>query len=104
MQDRGNIIEVVIGRTIEFNEEKYKKARIEIDHINFGISKKTKKLNSSRRSNFSSEDVCEFLILLDGMELGPVDEDSHFRYFVVELDCPVIGSFFGRPFVWSFQY
>jgi hypothetical protein len=98
MQDRGNIIEIGIGQTIEFNEETYKKARIEIDHINFGINKKTKKLNPSRRSRFSPEDICEFLILIDGMELAPVDEDSRFSYFVVELDCPVKGSFFGRTF------
>lgn len=98
MLDRGNVIEIEIGQSIRFNEETYKKARIEIDHINFGINKKTKKLNPSRRSRFSPEEVCQFLILLDGMELGPVDEDGRFSYFVVELECPVKGNFFGKPF------
>ncbi len=98
MLDRGKIVDIEIGQSISFNEELYKKARIEIDHINFGISKKTKKLNTNRRSRFSPEDVCQFLIMLDGMELLPVDEDGHFSYFVVELDCPIKGSFFGKPF------
>jgi hypothetical protein len=48
MQDRGNIIEIDIGQTVKFNEEIYKRARIEIDHINYGINKKTKKLNPTR--------------------------------------------------------
>ncbi len=60
MLDRGDVIEIEIGKEITFNEESYTKARIEIDHINYGLDPKAKKLNTKRRSHFSAEDICQF--------------------------------------------
>ena len=68
---RGQVTEVAIGKTITFNEESYTKARIEIDHINYGLNIKTKELNSGQRSTFSLGEICQFLLELDGMELIP---------------------------------
>ena len=44
-------------------------AIIEIDHINFGLNKKTKALNTRKRTNFSLPDIEKFLMLLDGEQV-----------------------------------
>ena len=98
MADRGNIIEIELGRSITFNEEVLNFARIEIDHVNYGLDLKTKKLNTSKRSHFSPADICQFLLELDGMELVPGKEDKDFHYFVLELLCPVKDKEYGKKF------
>lgn len=98
MSDRGKVIEIEIGRTIIFNEENYIKARIEIEHVNYGLDPKVKKLNTKKRSHFSPEDICQFLIALDGMELVPGKEDKDFCYFALELLCPVRGKDYEKKF------
>lgn len=72
--------------------------RIEIDHINYGLDPKAKKLNTKRRSHFSPEDICQFLLELDGMELVPGKEDKDFYYFALELLCPIKGKDYGKKF------
>jgi hypothetical protein len=98
MSDRGKVIEIEIGKTITFNEEKYSRARIEIDHINYGLDIKEKKLNSKRRSNFTAYDICHFLWELEGMELVPGKQDKEFNFFVIEILCPIQGRDFTKKF------
>ena len=98
MLDRGDVIEIEIGKAITFNEKSYTKARIEIDHINYGLDPKAKKLNTKRRSHFSAEDICQFLLELDGMELVSGKEDKDFYYFVLELLCPIKGKDYEKKF------
>jgi hypothetical protein len=69
MSNRGDVIEMKIGKTITFNEESYARARIEIDHVNYGLDPKAKKLNIKKRSHFSPEDICHFLLELNGKRI-----------------------------------
>jgi hypothetical protein len=48
--------------------------------MNHEVLCKAKKLNTKRRSHFSPEDICQFLLELDGMELAPGKEDKDFYY------------------------
>ncbi len=98
MTERGKIIEIEIGRKIKFNDAYYSKAFIEIDHINYGLDPNSKKLNTHQRSTFTAHDICQFLFVLDGMELMPGKEDENFSYFALELLCPVRGHDFGKKF------
>lgn len=82
---RGRVFEVVIGTTITFNEGSYTRARIEIDHINYGLNPDTKELNGIQRSNFSLNDVCQFLMELNDMDLIPIKTDDEFHYFALEI-------------------
>jgi hypothetical protein len=98
MADRGKIIEVELSKPILFNEEIFTKARIEIEHVNFGLDPKTKKLNTIKRSNFSSSDICQFLFELDGMELVPGKVDEDFKYFALEVLNPLKGTGLGKKY------
>jgi hypothetical protein len=98
MAGRGKIVEVTLSRTITFNDERYSRARIEIDHVNYGLDPKTKLLNTVKRTSFSLADVGQFLLELDAMELAPGKEVEGFSYFAVELMCPVKGSELGKKF------
>lgn len=98
MAGRGKIAGVTLSRTITFNDERYSRARIEIDHVNYGLDPKTKTLNTVKRTNFSLADVGQFLLELDAMELAPSKEGEGFSYFAVELMCPVKGSEFEKKF------
>ncbi len=89
---------MTLSRTINFNDESYSKARIQIDHVNYGLDPKTKELNIARRTNFSAADVSQFLLELDGMELATSKKDEGFSYFAVELLCPVKGTELGKKF------
>lgn len=51
--DRGKVVDIELSSPIYFNGNEITDAMIEIDHINHGIDKKTKKLNKSKRSNFT---------------------------------------------------
>jgi hypothetical protein len=64
--DRGIINTVKLKSAIVLNGHKITKAIIELDHINYGLNSKTKKLNTAKRSNFSNSDIEKFIMLLDG--------------------------------------
>lgn len=98
MGDRGRVLEVELIQAIVFNEETYTKARIEIDHVNFGLDPKTKELNKKKRSDFSPKEVTEFLLELDGLDLIPAKMDEGFKFFALELLCPIKGKDFGKKF------
>ena len=50
------------------------------------------------RKQNSAEDICQFLLELDGMELVPGKEDKDFYYFVLELLCPIKGKDYEKKF------
>ena len=64
--DRGKIVEIVLKKAIVFNDNVITKARIEIDHINYGLNSKTGTLNKKARTDFTVADIEKFLALLDG--------------------------------------
>jgi hypothetical protein len=98
MASRGKVVEVTLSQTIIFNDERYSKALVEIDHVNYGLDPKTKFLSKTKRTNFSPADVGQFLLELDGTELVSRKVDEDFSYFAIELMCPVKGSEFGKKF------
>lgn len=98
MSDRGKILDIELGKEIFFNEKSYTAARVEIDHINFGLCPKSKKLNFKRRSDFSTTDVICFLTLLDGIDLMPKKIAEGLSFFAIEMACPIEGSEFGKKY------
>lgn len=48
--DRGRIAEINLIRTIKFNGHDISKVIIEIDHINYGLNKRTNKLNKTKQN------------------------------------------------------
>ena len=98
MVGRGKVVVLNLAQEIIFNERVYTKASIEIDHINYGLNFKTKKLNVTKRSEFTAEDVCQFLLEIDGMEISPVKVSDAFIFYSLELRCPVRGKSFDKKF------
>jgi hypothetical protein len=98
MKDRGTILDIELNKEIFFNGEYYSIARIEIDHINFGLCPKLKQLNKKRRSNFSPANVISFLFKIDGMDLVAKKVDLGFSFFALEMSCPVDGPEFGKRY------
>ena len=79
-----------------FNSNLIKEAVIEIDHINYGLNKKSKGLNVKKRSNFSASEVEKFLTLLDGEQLIARNHIGRISQFEVRIDCPIKGNFMGK--------
>jgi hypothetical protein len=79
------------------------KAIIELDHINFGLNVRTKKLNTTKRSNFSNSDIEKFIMLLDGEDLVPERYERTYSIFMHFIKCPVKGKFDGKEFVMIFK-
>ena len=101
--DRGIINTVKLKSAIVFNGHKITKAIIELDHINFGLSTRTKKLNTKKRSNFSNNDIEKFILLLDGEDLVPERYEKTYLIFMHFIKCPVKGKFEGKEFVMIFK-
>ncbi|MFP5459153.1 MAG: hypothetical protein ACLGG7_10495 [Bacteriovoracia bacterium] len=101
--DRGRIEEVLLTSPIIFNGNSILKIRIEIDHINFGINKKTRKLNLKRRTNFTVNDVIKFLRLLHNEDIEPQERKGSTLKFAVRINCPVQGRFFDKEFLVIFD-
>ena len=102
-QQRGRVETITLKKTIVFNSNKITTAVIEIDHINFGLNKKTHGLNNKRRSDFSLNDIEKFLALLDGKYLYTSDHIGRVSKFDIRIDCPVKGRFYGKEFIMVFN-
>lgn len=98
MGGRGKVVLLNLPKEITFNDCVYSKARVEIDHINYGLNFNTKELNLTKRSEFTAEDVCQFLFEINGMDLSPAKVSEDFNYFALELLCPVRGTYFDKKF------
>lgn len=101
--NRGRIEEITLKKPLRLNGNVITKARIEIDHINFGLDKKTGELNKKRRTSFSTGDVEKFLMMLDGEYLMPRGHRKRVSRFEVRIDCPVPGRFQGKEFILIFD-
>lgn len=101
--DRGIINTIKLKSAIIFNGQKVKKAIIELDHINYGLNSRTKKLNTRKRSNFSNSDIEKFIKLLDGEDLVPERYEKTYSVFMHFIKCPVKGQFEGKEFVMIFK-
>jgi len=101
--DRGKVETISLKRRLIFNSNLITKAVVEIDHINYGLNKKTRKLNSKRRTNFAIFDIEKFLMLLDGEQLMATKYRGRISQFEVRIDCPVKGRFFEKEFILVFD-
>lgn len=86
-----------------FNDCVVTKARIEIDHINYGLNPKTGSLNKTARTNFSVGDIEKFLGLLDGEYLYTDDYKGRRSRFRHKIDSPVPGRFYQKLFLMIFE-
>jgi hypothetical protein len=86
-----------------FNENTITTAIIEIDHINYGLNRKTAGLNKKKRTDFSIHDIEKFLMLLDGEYMGARSHKGKISKFEARIDCPIHGRFFGKEFILVFD-
>lgn len=100
---RGRVETHVLKSPFILNGNMITSARIEIDHINFGLDKKTGKLNRTRRTSFTVADVEKFLLMLDGEYLMARDYKKRISRFEVRIDCPIAGRFRNKEFILIFE-
>lgn len=104
MNKRGRIENITLTRPISFNDHLILKAVIEIDHINFGLDEKTIELKEKKRSRFSVSDIEKFILQLDGEAIAATRYQGSQSIFVIRIDCPVKGEFFGKTFIMIFKH
>lgn len=78
-------------------------AIIELDHINYGLNKKTGSLNKKARTQFSLNDIEKFLMRLDEEEIAPTRYKRRVSKFDFRVDCPIPGKFYGKQFIMFFD-
>lgn len=101
--DRGQIKKVTLKKQITFNGNTIRKAVIEIDHINYGLNPKTKSLNQRKRTDFTVNDIEQFLMMLDGDYIAAKGFRGRVSRFEVKIDCPVPGRFKDKLFIMVFE-
>ncbi len=100
---RGRIVTGDLTKSILFNSAVITKAVIEIDHINYGLNKKTGELNKKSRTNFTINDIEKFLMRLDGEDILAIGHRKRVSKFDFRVDCPVPGRFYKRQFIMIFD-
>lgn len=100
---RGRIVSCSLKKPFIFNGNRIDTAIIEIDHINFGLNKKTKLLNTKPRSKFTVRDIEKFLSQLNGEHIAARGYKGKVSQFEVRMDCPIAGRFYGRQFIMIFD-
>tara|TARA_R110002049_G_C9029651_1_gene551934 strand:- start:485 stop:877 length:393 start_codon:yes stop_codon:yes gene_type:complete len=104
LKNRGKIETVTLSKPIVFNGNRISIAIIEIDHINFGLDKKSKELSEKKaRTNFTVKDIEKFLKLLDGEDIAADDYKGKTSLFSIRMSCPVQGKFYGKEFIMIFD-
>ena len=101
--NRGRVETIKLKKPIVLNANLVTTAVIEIDHINFGLNKKTGELNKKARTNFTVSDIEKFLMLLDGEQIIADRYEGRKSRFVFRMDCPVKGRFFDKEFIMIFD-
>jgi hypothetical protein len=101
--ERGDVVRIKLKRKIVFNDEVIEFAIIEKDHINYGLSKRTKKLNKKPRSNFTVNDIEKFIMLLDNEDIVPIEYRGHYSVFAIRVDCPIKRKDYGKQYVMVFK-
>lgn len=101
--DRGKIYKIKLKMPIIFNGHKVTHVIIELDHINYGLDKKSGGLNTKKRTSFSNKDIEKFIKLLDGEAVVPERRNklSYFYYFIIR--CPIKGKFENKEFLMIFK-
>ncbi len=100
---RGVVEKLTLKKSLSLNSLVITEAVIEIDHINYGLNKSTKRLNKKARSNFTLAQVEHFLMMLQGEYILPRRHRGMISEFEVRVDCPVPGRFFGKEFILIFN-
>ena len=100
---RGKIYTIDIAPSIKINGQTISRAIIELDHINYGLNKRTGKLNKKKRLNFNLKDIKQFIMLLDDEDLPVYKHQGHWRLFVLRIDSPVKNKFKGKEFIMIFK-
>lgn len=103
MAKRGRIETITLHRAIVFNGKVIIKAKIEIDHINYGLDENRLGLKKTKRTNFTVSDIEKFLMLLDGENVTARKYKGKISQFDMRISCPVQGKFFGQEFVMVFD-
>lgn len=101
--ERGSIQELYLKKLFTFNGVPITKAIIEIDHINYGLDRKTFKLNKKKRSNFSIADIEKFLSRLDGEYLAYTKMNGRKLRYEMRIDSPIHGKNFGKTYLLVFE-
>jgi hypothetical protein len=101
--DRGQIVEIKLKRPIILNENVVARAIVEIDHINYGLDRKTRKLNRNKRSSFTLEEIEQFIMELDGEDIHLCSWDGAISNYEHRVQCPVKGRFYGKAFIMIFD-
>lgn len=101
--NRGRVETVTLASSFVLNGNTITKARIEIDHINYGLDKKTGQLNKKRRTSFTLSDIEKFLAMLDGEYLMAREHRKRISRFEVRIDCPIPGKFRDKEFLLIFE-
>ena len=101
--ERGRIEKVTLKKPFVFNGVQITEAIIEIDHINFGLNKKTLKLNQKQRSNFTVADIQEFLFMLNDEYIAYSKIKGKKLRYEVRIDSPIINKFYMKQFVMVFE-
>lgn len=100
---RGRIEVLKLQEPFTFNGNLIREARIEIDHVNFGIDRKTGSLNLRKRTNFKASDIEKFLMMLDEETILPTKYGKSFERFEVRIDCPLPGRYLTKTFLMVFE-
>jgi len=103
MNCRGRVVEIILEFPVVLNGNEITKVKVEIDHINFGLNKKTGMLNRKRRTNFLVRDIKEFIRLLNGEDIVADDYKGRVSKFSIRINCPIYGRFYDREFIMIFD-
>lgn len=98
-KNRGKIYKIKLKIPIVLNGNKVTHAIIELDHINYGLNKKTGELNTKKRLNFSNSDIEKFIKMLDGEDLPPERYEKNYIFYYFFIKCPIKGKFEQKEFV-----
>lgn len=101
--ERGKIVEVTLRQPFTLNGNRITHAKIEIDHINFGLDKKTFKLNSKKRSDFTVSDIEKFLLRLDGEYILVRKVKGRKLRYELRIDSPIPGKNFEKTYLMVFE-
>ncbi len=96
---KGRIVSGELTKSIVFNMNVVTHAIIELDHINYGLNKKTGLFNKKARTQFTVNDIEKFLQELDNEELVAFKYKGLISKFVFRFDSPVNGRFYKKEFI-----
>lgn len=102
-KNKVKLYEVDLNNSITFNGETISKAIIDLDHINYGVDKKTGKLNKKKRLNFTLNDIKNFIRKLDGEDISAKKYDGSWSLYVTRIDSPIKGKHEGKEFIMVFK-